>query len=260
MRGFVQVALGVALLSTQTGWSQQDPVARLEAEVAANPSQLDLAMELGDAAAKAGRLDLALASFQKVLAQLEPDSRGAGDLHLRIGETYRRKGDLAAATQSLKRASQLLPDRAVVMGTLALVLDASGFKAEAVDAYGATLALDPDNAIAMNNLAFLLAEQGKNLDQAWGLAQHAIELTDDDPEVLDTAGWVQWKRREVDSAIELFSKALSKDAENAEYRKHLLMAIAERQDAAAGELRALLAGSGKDAQKLGDLLRAIQRQ
>ena len=53
-----------------------------------------------------------------------------------------------------------------MIGTLALVLDGSGKKEEAERAYRATLQLDPDNAIAMNNLAFLLAERGGDLDQA----------------------------------------------------------------------------------------------
>jgi len=265
MKGLLQgvtgravLAVGVAMLGTQMLAAQEDTVARLLAETAAHPDQLELRMELGNAAASAGDLDLALASFQKVLDRLEPESRGAGDLHLRIGETYRRKGDLAAAVQSLTRASQLLPDKPVVIGTLALVLDSSGRKSDAARAYQATIDLDPENAIAMNNLAFLLAEQGDDLDHAWRLAQRAIDLSDDDDaDVLDTAGWVQWKRKQVNSAVGLFAMALARDADNAEVRKHLLMALEARQDAVAGEARAMLEGANGDSQKIKEALRSL---
>ena len=255
--GLAVLAISIAILGAQVLAAQEDNVARLLTETAAHPDQLDLRMELGDAAASLGNLDLALASFQKVLDRLEPESRGAGDLHLRIGETYRRKGDLAAAAQSLTRASHLLPDKPLVLGTLALVLDGSGRKSEAARAYQATIDLDPENAIAMNNLAFLLAEQGDDLDHAWRLAQRAIDLSEDDADVLDTAGWVQWKRKQIDSAVGLFALALTKDADNVEVRKHLVMALGARQDAVAGEARAMLEGANGDSRKIMEALRSL---
>ena len=112
---------------------------------------------------------------------------------------------------SLTRASQLLPDQPVVLGTLALVLEGCGKKEEAERAYRATLELDPDNAIAMNNLAYLLAERGEDLELALGFARRAGELMPEDVDVIDTAGWVQLKRKQTDAAIELFAKALSKE-------------------------------------------------
>jgi len=255
--GRAAVAFGIAILGVQVLAAQESTVAQLLAETAAHPDRLDLRMELGNAAASAGDLDLALASFQRVLDNLEPDSRGAGDLHLRIGETYRRKGDLPAAVQSLTRASQLLPDKPVVIGTLALVLDSSGRKSDAARAYQAAIDLDPENAIAMNNLAFLLAEQGDDLDHAWRLAQRAVDLSEDDADVIDTAGWVQWKRKQIDAAVGLFALALSKDPDNADFRKHLMMALSARQDAVAGEARAMIEGANGDSQKIKDALRSL---
>ena len=102
MRGLLQgapgraaLALGILLFGAQVLTAQDDTVARLLAETAAHPDQMDLRLELGNAAAAAGDLDLALASFQKVLDRLEPESRGAGDLHLRIGETWRGRPSIS---------------------------------------------------------------------------------------------------------------------------------------------------------------------
>jgi len=266
-RGSAQVVLGLALLwpGTQTVRAQEDTgqaLERLEEQALASPERLDLMVALGNAAVLAGKFDMAIASFQKVLQNLEPDSREAGDLHLRIGETYRRKGDGEAAIASLTRASQLLPDQPVVVGTLALVLDGFGKKDEAENAYRATLQLDPDNAIAMNNLAFLLAERGGDLDQALGFVRRAMELVPEDVDIIDTAGWVQWKRGQTDEAIGLFAEALGKAPGNDGYRRHLMLALeaTSKRTQSMDDLKALLGGELSPASigKVQELLKSVR--
>jgi tetratricopeptide (TPR) repeat protein len=247
--GLPRLVLALAMLESavQILRAQEDAsqaVERLQAQAAASPERLDLVMALGNSAVQAGQFDTAIASFQKVLETVKPDSREAGDLYLRMGEAYRRKGDTESAIASLTFASQLLPDQAVVMGTLALVLDAGGKKAEAEQAYRATLQLDPEDATATNNLAFLMAERGEDLDQALVLAQRAMELAPDDADTIDTAGWVQLKRKQTDIAIGLFARAVGKEPGNDEYRQHLLQAVEAKgsQSATVDELKSLLAG------------------
>ncbi len=262
-----RAVLGVALLwaGAQAVCAQGDAgkaMDRLRAQIAVNPDRLDLVLALGNAAVQAGKFDLAIANFQKVLGSLEPDSQDAGDLHLRIGETYRRKGDGEAAIAWLTRASELLPDQPVALGTLALVLDECGQKKEAERAYRATLELDPENAIAMNNLAFLLAERGENLDEALKFARRAGELAPDDVEMTDTLGWVQLKRKHTDEAIGLFADALSKAPGDEGYRQHLLLALEGKveRSPAMEELRTLLAGGAPSAQteKVVQLLKTVR--
>jgi len=262
-RRLPRAVLGLALVwaGAQVVYAQEDVVDRLREAMAAHPERLDLLLALGNAAAGAGQFDLAIASFHKVLDQTEPDSREAADLHLRIGEAYRRKGDGEAAIAWLTRASELLPDQPVVLGTLALVLDACGEKEAAERAYRATLELDADNAIAMNNLAFLLAERGEDLEQALGLARRAGELAPEDEEILDTTGWVHWKRKETDAAIRLFADALGKAPGNESYRRHLLLALEAKADGSAAmeELKSLLGGEvfSESMGRVAELLKAV---
>jgi tetratricopeptide (TPR) repeat protein len=250
----VAMSLAIALAGAHVVCAQQDTGQARD--------RLDLVLAEGNAAVGAGRYELAIASFQKVLENLDPDSREAGDLHLRMGETYRRKGDAEAAIASLIRASELLPDQPAVVGTLALVLDSCGRKAEAEQAYRATLQLDSDNAIAMNNLAFLLAERGEDLDHAWGYARRAMELMPEDVDMIDTAGWVQYKRQEMDAALGLFAKAVGKEPGNDGYRQHLLLALAGKTErtAAMEELQGLLVSdsSSAGAEKVLELLQAVR--
>ena len=259
----VVVVLAMAGSATQTLCAQEDAgqaMERLRGQIAASPERLDLVLALGNSAVQAGEFDTAIASFAKVLESVEPRSREAGDLYLRMGEAYRRKGDAESAIASLTWASQLLPDRPVVFGTLALVLDGSGKKEEAERAYRATLQLDPDDAVAMNNLAFLLAERGGDLDQALALANRAAELIPGDADMIDTAGWVQLKRKQTDAAIELFAKAVGREPGNDGYRQHLLLALEAKveRSAAMEELKVLLAGdSTAGLEKISDLLKVL---
>ena len=219
MRGIPLVVMGLALGCAQFGWAQNDSaeaVQRLLAE--------------GNTAVQAGEFDAALARFQKALEYLEPDSQASGDVYLRLGETNRRKGDWDSAIRNLAKANDLLSGNPTVIGTLALALDSSGNHPEAQRAYRATLVVDPNNAIAMNNLAFLLAESGSELDDALKLAQKAMELMPQATEMADTAGWVQLKRGDNDAAIELFAAAVAKEPGEEGFRDHLLMALERKGD------------------------------
>ena len=56
-------------------------------------------------------------------------------------------------------------DQSAVSGFLELVLRESGRREEALAAYERAIALDPEDALAKNNLAYLLAESGGDLDR-----------------------------------------------------------------------------------------------
>ena len=219
MRRITLIMLGLALVWTPAGRAQSDAV----------PDSQRLLAE-GAAAVQAGEFDAAIARFQKVLDGLDADSPMAGELYLRLGETYRRKGDLDSAIRSLARANELLPGNATVIGTLALALDSSGNRPDAQRAYRATLDVDPNNAIAMNNLAFLLAESGEDLDDALRLSRRAMELMPESMEMADTAGWVQMKRGDNDAAIALFAAAVAREPAEEGFRDHLLMALERKGD------------------------------
>ena len=169
-----------ALMGLAEAWVGQDKTDEalklLEAEAEKNPSRPDIRVGLANIAVRLRQYDLALAEYQKALDATAKDSRAAADLYLRIGETYRRKGDLNSATVALRRAREILPGNEAVEGTLALLLDTAGQKEEAIQAYQAVLKGSPNNSVALNNLAFLLAETGGDLDKALEYAQHARQL------------------------------------------------------------------------------------
>jgi tetratricopeptide (TPR) repeat protein len=80
-------------------------------------------------------------------------------------------------------------------------------------------------AIALNNLAWLYADQGKgNLDKATEYARHAIAIT---PEAgfYDTLGYAYFKKRQYEIAIEQFTKAIDRKPANPNYYLHMARAF-----------------------------------
>ncbi|MGA2267740.1 MAG: tetratricopeptide repeat protein [Bryobacteraceae bacterium] len=233
----------------------------LEAEAEKNPSRPSIRLALGNVAARAGQYDLALAQFQKALDGTPKNSPAAGDLYLRIGEAYRRKGDLNSATTALHRAKEILPGDATVEGTLALVLENAGQKEEAARVYQAVLAKSPNNSVALNNLAFLLAETGGDLDKALEYAQHARQLVPNLAEFSDTLGWVYLKKKIIDEAIDAFRAAVQKEPSRSTFHYHLALALDQKGDhsAAIEELKTALKNnpSSDEEPKIKELLQKI---
>jgi len=203
----------------------------LQAEVARRPDRGDLHLALANTAFRAGKYDLAASEYEKALPSVQGPA--AGDTYMRLAETLRRKGDTEAALAAASRARELMPRSATVAATLALMLDAAGRKTEARQAYEATIELEPGNAMALNNLAFLLADTGGDLRQALELAQRARALLPESVEVQDTVGWIYLKANMVAEATELFRSLVVREPGNAGLRYHLGAALARQGQKAA---------------------------
>jgi tetratricopeptide (TPR) repeat protein len=202
----------------------------LQTESAKAPNRMDLVLALGNTAVRAGQFDLAISYFQKVAASLPKGSKAQGDIFLRIGETYRRKGDLANSIVALQKAREILPENGVVLSTLGLVLDTSGRWSEARQVYEVVIKIDPNNGVALNNLAFLLTEHGGDLNDALTKAQRAKQLLPDLSEVSDTLGWIYLRKNLTDNAIDIFKDLVNKVPAQAVFRYHLGMAYSQKGD------------------------------
>ncbi|MGO9258021.1 MAG: M56 family metallopeptidase [Bryobacteraceae bacterium] len=209
---------------------KDEAVALLAQEAARRPERQDLQLALGNAAVRAGKYDMAISGYEKLLNSLDKNAQQRGDLYLRIGETYRRMGDLGNAIVNLRKALEIQPENTMAAITLALVLDASGQTLEAEQTYRKVLALDSNNAVALNNLAFLLAKRGGDLDRALAYAQQARQSLPEMTEVIDTLGTIYLARKSGEQAFDAFREAVLKDTANATFRNHLAQAIELKGD------------------------------
>src|ERR1017187_2377699 len=206
-----------------------DALKLLQAESDKAPGRMDLLLAMANVAVRAGKFDFAIQTYNRMLGQMDKSVK-PGEIYLRIGETYRRKGDANSAIQALQKARETLPDNIIVLSTLGLVLDGASRKPEAKKFYEASLKLEPDNAVVLNNLAFLLAETGGDLSDALTKAQRAKQIKPDVYEISDTLGWIYLKKGLSDNAIDVFKELVAKEPHQATYHYHLGMAYSQKGD------------------------------
>lgn len=66
----------------------------------------------------------------------------------------------------------------------------AGKPAQCFKAYDRALALDPDNVPVLNNYAYFLSLQKKNLKKALKMSEKVVRAEPDNPTYLDTYGWI----------------------------------------------------------------------
>jgi Flp pilus assembly protein TadD len=118
------------------------------------------------------------------------------------------------------------------------LLEAQGKTLEARKRYEQALSLDPEMPVAANNLAWMYAETGENLDLALELAQRAARRMPDHPAVQDTLGWIYYKKGLASLAVPAFQKCVDTEPRNAVF--HLHLALAHAQAGEASKARAAL--------------------
>jgi len=235
----------------------------LQSEAEKPPARLELHLAIGNVALESAKYDLAIAEFQRVLDSIDKNGKGAGDLYFRMAETYRRKGDLDFSVALLQQAQKLQPDNLGISNTLAVALETSGHRQAAESEFRKILESDPNNALAMNNLAFLLADEDRDLDMALAYIHRARQLAPNEPAVADTLGWVYLKMNRPEDAVTIFREVVQKVPGVADYRYHLGAALKRNGDNAAArkELETALRSSpSKDSEeKIRALLQSIDK-
>src|SRR5206468_2396569 len=150
-----------------------------------------------------------------VIAQ--PSSAAA---HLVLGNLYLRRADPAQAIGPLTRALELNPNQAGARFSLGLAYQEKGDPDTANATYRKGIELDGKDPRLLNNLAWLLVDRGRNLDEALTLAKKANELSPGSAAILDTLGWVHYTRGAYAEAEPVVRKAVELAPDNATTQYH----------------------------------------
>lgn len=168
--------------------------------------ELDAEMKL-----LSGDFESAKASLAKAV-ELEPRNTSA---QLALADFEIRAGNPAGTVAIIERAAAAVPESSDLQYRLAQVYEQNGRRPDAIDAYEKAISLNAGLAMAKNNLAYLLADSGGDLDRALELAQQAKEQLPDDGNVADTLGWVLLQRGLFSAAIGYLQEAAERLPENA---------------------------------------------
>lgn len=176
--------------------------------------------------------------------------------HIQEATRALRRKDLPAAEKALRQATQVDPQNRDAWFLLVFILIQQGQMKEAEKTatqakdpkikamaflviadehylkrnfeqaevlYRKVLSLDPENATALNNFGYMLAERGVRLDEAEKMIRKALQKEPNNPAFLDSLGWVYYQQEKFQEALRLIEKAVKGDPKNAELRYHLGM-------------------------------------
>jgi len=235
----------------------------LEVVSAALPARDDLKLRLATLYASLGRFDEGITRAEEVTAARPKVPQG----HYVLGDLHLRRGQLPEAIASFRTAVRLDPNMAIAHFALGSAHERLREFDKAAEAYKRAQLLAPRDPRAYNNLAWIYAAQGKNLDAALSLAQKARELASSPtqramvPGILDTLGFVHYARGEYTQAEPVLTKAYELAANDATIQYHLGMTYYRlgQKDQAATWLRRSLQNGGNfaEAGRIRDLLKEL---
>lgn len=197
-------------------------IADLHSIVAADPANTLAAQVL--AQIESGR-----GNWQEAVKLLRAQLKGTPadfPTHLAIASAYLQGAQAREAVEAAQKALALAPPQEQPMVNSALVVLASA-QEESGDMKGAeeslrrVLSKEPNNATALNNLGYFLADHNDRLPEALEMIQRAVKAEPTNASYLDSLGWVYFKLGKLKEAEENLTAAARGNAASATIHEHL---------------------------------------
>jgi tetratricopeptide (TPR) repeat protein len=201
-----------------------EAIATCESRIRTNPRDALSYNLIGQTYALQKNFDKANAAFQRAIT-LQP----LWPVPINnLAKLYLDHGMKDAAVKKFEEAVRTNPNNMIAYLSLGQLYEQSKDYPKAILIYERLLLKQPNFWTGANNLAFLLSDHGRtpqDLDRALGLAQKANTARPDDPEILDTLGWVYYKKGDVKSAATYLGRAYTKSPGSSVINYHLGMAL-----------------------------------
>jgi tetratricopeptide (TPR) repeat protein len=152
----------------------------------------------------------------KLLAELKTDEpREQVQILLAQAQILRDADRFEAAYALLDAGAKRFPSNPDLLYDFALLAEKTGRLDVMETTLRAVIAQAPDNQHAYNALGYSLAERNIRLSEAFELIEKALKMAPDDPFIMDSMGWVQYRMGKLDLAEQALRRAyaLRSDAE-----------------------------------------------
>ncbi|MDZ4803363.1 MAG: fused MFS/spermidine synthase [Candidatus Eisenbacteria bacterium] len=172
-----------------------------------------------------GQTTQALGEFRRAAAVGSPSERALALNN--IGLQYFSDDQPDSARDYWQRAVDIEPDSPIIHYNLALVEEKLGRPLNAAGHYRTVIELEPENAGALNNLAWILSQDVATAAEAVGFARRAVAVEPVDP-YRDTLGWSLFQSGDMVLAEKIFRDIMLRAPDNLEARFHLARLLIQK--------------------------------
>ena len=227
-------AVQAYLLLSQISLKNHDPVQALAYLGKINSPQDTAKIQLRRAMvlAQQGRLDDARALIRNLPEKDADDARNKINLELQLLRDNRQE---QAAYSLLEQALKSYAGDVDLRYELAMSAEKLGRTDEMEKILRSVIAAKPDYHAAYNALGYSLADRNLRLSEARDLIQKALEFAPEDPFILDSLAWVEFRSGNLTESLALLQKAFKArpDAEIAAHLGEVLWALRRPEQASA---------------------------
>jgi tetratricopeptide (TPR) repeat protein len=222
---------GIRLNLGQIAERREDPEGALRwyRAIETGRHHLDAQLRIASVLARTGRFDEAREHLRAV--QGDEDTRKR--LILAEAQLLRSADRDGEAFEVLDAALRQSPDDRDLLYESSMLAESLGKLDIMEGRLRKLIALHPDHAHAYNALGYSLADRGLRLDEAESMIARALELAPEDPFILDSMGWVRFRRGFASDALGHLEHAyrLRPDPEIAAHLGEVLWSMDRRDDA-----------------------------
>ena len=220
------------LVLAQIAEERNDPDAALKwlAQVDAGEGLLNAQIKRAQIVAKRGNV----AEGQRILREMTPEGeREQTQLILAEAQILRDANQGAAAFTVLADALKRYPDNTDLLYDYAMVAAKANNLEVMEKALRRVMELAPTNQNAYNALGYSFAERNIRLPEAYVLVEKALTIAPEDPFIMDSLGWVQFRLGKLREAEDLLRRAYAArpDPEIAVHLGEVLWVKGQKDDA-----------------------------
>lgn len=188
---------------------------------------------------QATRFSIELGQLQDAHQWLERMSRGQPRLDVLFttieSGALLQAGYSAEAKELLDNSLNRYPNEVDLLFARVLYFDSIKDRAGAEADLRQIIRMQPEDSRALNHLGYMLADQTERYEEALALIERAIAVEPDDPAIIDSLGWAQFKLGRYEEALANLRRAFAAfpDPEVASHLGEVLWMMGRRDEAAA---------------------------
>ncbi len=196
----------------------------------ASPDDFSITVQQASLIAKQGNLAKARELIQKL------PSTNTDDMQRKLladAQLLRDAGQYAEAAKVIGKASELTPSDNDLLYEQAMLSEKAGDIAQMEKLLRQIIERQPDYYHARNALGYSMADRGVNLEEAKSEIEAALRYAPDDPFILDSKAWVEFRMGNKREAAQILEKVFAKqhDAEIAAHYGEVLWSLGEQDKA-----------------------------